>query len=110
MAKQYADPLSRTFGALTDPTRRTILSFVQTHPGCSVSDLAGELPLKLPGITKHLDVLARAKLIDRTKAGRVVSLKLRAAPLRRASAWLAKYDAFWTGSLDKLQRRLEGSQ
>jgi hypothetical protein len=40
----------------------------------------------------------------------VVSLKLRAARLRRASAWLAKYDAFWTGSLDKLQRRLEGGQ
>jgi DNA-binding transcriptional ArsR family regulator len=110
MAKQYADPLSQTFGALTDPTRRTILSFLQTHPGCSVSDLAGELPLKLPGITKHLDVLARAKLIERKKAGRVVSLKLRAAPLRRASAWLANYDAFWTGSLDKLQRRLERGQ
>jgi hypothetical protein len=75
-----------------------------------VSDLAAELPLKLPGITKHLDVLARAKLIKRKKTGRVVSLELRAAPLRRAGAWLAKYDAFWTGSLDKLQRRLERGQ
>jgi DNA-binding transcriptional ArsR family regulator len=110
MAKLYEDPLSLTFGALTDPTRRAILSFLQTNPGCSVSDLAGELPLKLPGITKHLDVLARAKLIDRRKRGRVVSLKLRAAPLRKANAWLAQYDAFWTGSLDKLQRRLEGNQ
>jgi DNA-binding transcriptional ArsR family regulator len=107
MAKLYADPLSRTFGALTDPKRRTILAFLQTHPGCSVSDLAKELPLKLPGISKHLDVLARAKLIERKKAGRVVSLKLRGEPLRRANEWLLKYDEFWTGSLDKLQRRLE---
>jgi DNA-binding transcriptional ArsR family regulator len=107
MAKRYADPLSQTFGALADPTRRTILSYLRTHPDCSVSDLTGALPLKLPGITKHLDVLARAKLIERRKAGRVVSLRPRTAPVRRASAWLAKYDAFWTGSLDKLQRRLE---
>lgn len=107
MAKLYADPLSHTFGALTDPTRRAILAFLQTHPGCSVSDLAGQLPLKLPGITKHLDVLARARLINRKKTGRVVSLELRAAPLRRAGAWIAKYDAFWTGSLDKLQEHLE---
>ncbi|HEY2511446.1 MAG TPA: metalloregulator ArsR/SmtB family transcription factor [Polyangiaceae bacterium] len=107
MAKLYDDPLSRTFGALTDPSRRAILAFLRTHPGCSVSDLAGELPLKLPGITKHLDVLARARLIHRKKRGRVVSLKLRAVPLRRAGAWLAKYDAFWAGSLDKLQEHLE---
>jgi DNA-binding transcriptional ArsR family regulator len=110
MAKLYSDPLSHTFGALTDPTRRAILSLLQTNPGCSVSDLAAELPIKLPGITKHLDVLARAKLIKRKKTGRVVSLELRPAPLRRASAWLAKYDEFWAGSLDKLQRRLEGGQ
>jgi DNA-binding transcriptional ArsR family regulator len=110
MAKLYDDPLSQTFGALTDPTRRAIMSFVRTHPGCSVSDVAGELPLKLPGITKHLDVLARAKLIDRKKTGRVVALHLRAAELRRASVWLAKYEAFWTGSLDKLQRHLERRQ
>ncbi len=108
MAKRYGDPLSHTFGALTDPTRRAILSFVRRRPGCSVSDLAGELPLRLPGITKHLDVLARAKLIDRKKTGRVVSLNLRAAPLRHASAWLATYEGFWIGSLDKLQRHLEG--
>ena len=122
MAKLYTDTLSYTFGALTDPTRRAILSFLQTHPGCSVSDLAAQLPLKIPGITKHLavqlplklpgitkplDVLSRAKLVERKKKGRVVSLKLRVAPLHRAGAWLAKYDAFWTGSLDKLQRRLE---
>ena len=55
----------------------------------------------------HLDVLARAGLIDRTKVGRVVSVKLTAAPLREAKNWLTRYEAFWSGSLDKLQRRLE---
>lgn len=107
MAKFYDDSLSLTFGALTDPTRRTIMSLLQQHPSCSVSELAEQLPFKLPGVTKHLDVLARAELIDRTKVGRVVSVKLTAAPLKEAKNWLAQYDAFWAGSLDKLQRRLE---
>ena len=106
MAKLYEDPLSRTFGALTDPTRRTIVSLLQQH-ACSVSELAEHLPFKLPGIAKHLDVLARAELIERTKVGRVVSVKLTAAPMKAAKDWLAQYDAFWSGSLDKLQRRLE---
>lgn len=104
--KYYDDPLSLTFGALTDPTRRTILSLLRKHP-CSVSELTEQLPFKLPGVTKHLDVLARAELIDRTKAGRVVSVTLTAAPLKDATSWLARYDAFWSGSLDKLQRHLE---
>jgi DNA-binding transcriptional ArsR family regulator len=110
MAKLYDDPLSHTFGALTDPTRRAIVSFLYANPGCSVSDVVAELPYGMPGVTKHLDVLARAKLIQRKKKGRVVSLTLRPAPLRRASAWLAKYEAFWTGSLDKLQAHLESDR
>jgi hypothetical protein len=72
-----------------------------------VSELAKHLPFKLPGVTKHLDVLARAELIECTKVGRVVSVELTAAPLREAKDWLAQYDAFWSGSLDKRQRRLE---
>jgi hypothetical protein len=58
-------------------------------------------------VIKHLDVLARADLIERTKVGRVVSVQLTAAPMKKAQDWLARYDAFWSGSLDKLQRRLE---
>jgi|GEM_PF-2072078 len=102
MAKLYTDTLSYTFGALTDPTRRAILSFLQTHPGCSVSDLAGELPLKLPGITKHLDVLARAKLVERKKTGRVVSLKLRAALSVLGLSRLGQRDGFVLGLEENL--------
>jgi DNA-binding transcriptional ArsR family regulator len=104
--KSYEDSLSLTFGALTDPTRRTILLQLRKRP-CSVSALAEHLPFKLPGVTKHLDVLERAALIDRDKVGRVVTVTLSPAPLQEATTWLARYDAFWSGSLDKLQRRLE---
>jgi DNA-binding transcriptional ArsR family regulator len=107
MAKYYGDPLSRTFVAVADPTRRAIVSLLHEDPRCSVSDLAEHFPLKLPGIMKHLDVLAGAELITRTKVGRVVSVELAAEPLRDARAWLGQYDAFWSGSLDKLTRHLE---
>jgi DNA-binding transcriptional ArsR family regulator len=106
MAKLYEDPLSLTFGALTDPTRRTIVSLLRRQPR-SVSELAEHLPFNLPGITKHLDVLERAELVERTKSGRVVSVMLTPRPLREASDWLGRYEAFWSGSIDKLQRRLE---
>jgi len=107
MAKLFDDSLSLTFGALADPSRRAIMSLLQQDTSCSVSELAEHVSLQLPGATKHLDVLARAELIDRTKLGRVVSVTLTAAPLREARNWLAQYDAFWTGSLAKLQRHLE---
>ena len=107
MAKYYDDSLSRTFGALADPTRREIVALLTANPGCSVGALAAHLPIKLPGVTKHLDVLSRAELIERNKTGRVVSVILTSAPMRDAHAWLERVDAFWSGSLEKLQRRLE---
>ena len=49
---------------------------------------------------KHLDVLADAGLITRTKSGRTVTVRLRFQPMREAMAWLSRYERFWTGSLD----------
>lgn len=100
-------PLSRTFGALADSTRRAILLRLRQEPGASVTQLAQGLPVKLPAVMKHLDVLAAAGLIERTKSGRVVAVHLAPGPLRAATAWLQKYERFWAGSLDKLTRYLE---
>ena len=72
-----------------------------------MSQLARGLPVKLPGVMKHLDVLATAGLIERVKSGRVVAVHLAADPLREATAWLREYQGFWSGSLDKLTRYLE---
>jgi len=106
MAK-YQARLSRTFGALADPTRRAILARLRQEPGASVTQLARDLPVKLPGVMKHLDVLAAAGLIERVKAGRVVAVHLAPGPLREAISWLQHYERFWSGSLDKLTRYLE---
>lgn len=96
MAKHQTSGMDRPFGALADPTRRGVLLRLIDEPGLSVSDLARSFSLKLPGMTKHLDVLFDAGLITRTKTGRTVAVNLSAAPMREAMAWLNRYERFWT--------------
>src|SRR5580704_12313689 len=94
--------LARTFAALVDPTRRAILAQLERRDGASIGELAEPFAIKLPGVMKHLEVLAKAGLITRTKSGRTVSVRLRPQPMREAMAWLSRYERFWTGSLDRL--------
>ncbi|MBV9174772.1 MAG: helix-turn-helix transcriptional regulator, partial [Chloroflexi bacterium] len=102
MVKYNHELLSRTFGALTDETRRKMLSRLERDGGVSVSALAEPFAITLPGIMKHLDVLEQAGLISRTKQGRTVTVRLRAEPLRSAVEWLRRYERFWAPRLDQL--------
>lgn len=98
----YKPPLDRTFAALADPTRRAILARLERHGAASVSNLASPFAIKLPAVMKHLDVLGDAGLIARAKSGRTVTVRLSAAPMREAAAWLHRYERFWSASLDRL--------
>ena len=107
MVNQIPTPLDRVFGAMADPTRRAILARLATEDSLSVSALARPLPLSLPGVMKHLDVLEGAGLLARHKTGRVVACRLNAAPMEEAMAWLTQYRRFWTESLDRLAALVE---
>ena len=107
MAKYLTSGIDRTFSALSDPTRRSILMRLEDEPGLSVSELARPLSLKLPGLMKHLDVLSDAGLITRTKTGRTVSVHLSAGPMQEAMDWLRRYERLWTVSLDRLTALVE---
>jgi DNA-binding transcriptional ArsR family regulator len=107
MAKHSTSAIDRTFWALADPTRRGVLERLRHEPGLSVSELAESFSLKLPGMTKHLDVLSDAGLITRTKTGRTVAVKLSPAPMHEAMAWLSQYERFWSISLDRLTALVE---
>lgn len=104
------EQLNRTFAALTDPTRRAILARLEREPGLSVSELAQPLAVKLPGIMKHLDVLENAGLVSRSKRGRVVTVSLTPDPMRDAMTWLARYERFWFGRLDRLTAYAEAKE
>jgi DNA-binding transcriptional ArsR family regulator len=100
--------LDRVFAALSDPTRRALIERLDAaEQGLSISELARPLPISLPAVMKHLDVLEGAGLIARAKHGRTVTCRLTAAPMEDAMAWLARYQRFWTESLDRLAALLE---
>jgi DNA-binding transcriptional ArsR family regulator len=105
--RQADAQLDLAFAALADPTRRAILARLAGEDGLAVSRLAEPFALSLPGVMKHLDVLARAKLIEREKSGRTVRCRLSPAPLESAMQWLARYERFWTRRLDALAKFVE---
>jgi DNA-binding transcriptional ArsR family regulator len=102
MVKYSAAELNRTFGALVDQSRRTMLARLEREDGVSVSDLAKPFAITLPAIMKHLDVLEDAGLITRSKEGRTVTVRLRPEPIRGALHWLRRYERFWSRRLDRL--------
>jgi DNA-binding transcriptional ArsR family regulator len=106
----YSAVLDRTFGALSDPTRRAILAHLAEAPDASVSDLARPFRISAPAISRHLRVLEGAGLLTRRREGRVHHLRLLPAPLESANDWLDRYRRFWEGKLDALERYLRESQ
>jgi len=107
----YSDVgLDRAFAALADPTRRAILDRLAQDDDLAVTQIAGRFEVSLPAVIKHLDVLARAGLIERAKTGRTVHCRLRAEPMESAMQWLARYERFWTERLDALAKFVEEDQ
>ena len=96
------DPLSLTFAALADPTRRALLRRLCAGES-SVTDLAEPFEMSMPAITKHLKVLERAGLITRGRQAQWRPCKLEAAPLRGVADWAESYRPFWEHSLDRLE-------
>jgi len=99
--------LDQTFAALADPTRRALLAQLSERDTLSVSELARPHAMSLPAVMKHLDVLSDAGLVERSKTGRTVSVRLRATPMQEATDWLNRYQRFWSESLDRLAAFLE---
>src|SRR6476620_2122427 len=99
--------LDLAFAALADPTRRAIVDRLARQPELAVTEIAGRFAVSLPAVMKHLDVLARAGLVEREKTGRTVRCRLRAAPMESAMHWLTRYERFWTEKLDALAKFVE---
>ncbi len=102
MVKYTEAELSRTFSALADPTRRSILRRLAAGTA-TVSDLAGPFSMSLPAVSKHLRVLEDAGLVQRDKQGREYHCRLLAGNLREAMQWIAFYRGFWNRQLDSME-------
>jgi DNA-binding transcriptional ArsR family regulator len=104
-----ADPLSTTFAALADPTRRAILARLALgevgHRG-----LAEPFRMSLPAVSKHLKVLERAGLITRSREAQWRPCRLEPKALKRADDWLEQYRRLWEERLDRLDDYLKTLQ
>ena len=98
----HKERLDRTFSALSDPTRRAILAQLERKDGASISELAKPFAIRLPTVLKHLNVLADAGLVARSKFGRTVTVRLEPHPMREALEWLRRYERFRSGGFDRL--------
>ena len=103
------DPLSATFHALADPTRRAILARL-TLGETSVTELARPFDMSGPAVTKHLKVLERAGLISRGREAQWRPARLEAAPLKAINDWLENYRRHWEQSFDRLGDYLKDLQ
>src|SRR5512133_1128945 len=103
------DPLSRTFAALADPTRRAILARLADGEA-TVNALAEPFPITVQAISKHLKVPEQAGLIARGRTAQLRPSRLHAVPLKDAVDWLEGYRRFWEGGFDRMEARLAAGE
>jgi DNA-binding transcriptional ArsR family regulator len=104
-----ADPLSTTFAALADPTRRAILARL-ANGEATVTELAAPFDLSLPAISKHLKVLQRAGLIEQGRQAQWRPCRLKPDGLRDVADWIGEHKRHWEASFDRLDDYLRELQ
>jgi DNA-binding transcriptional ArsR family regulator len=102
------EDIDRLLGALADPTRRWIVERLGSGPA-SVTSLAMPLPMSLPAVVQHLQVLERSGLVVSTKAGRVRTCRLDPDRLASVETWIADRRQAWDRRLDRLGEVLESN-
>ncbi|GAB3374697.1 ArsR/SmtB family transcription factor [Amycolatopsis echigonensis] len=103
------DPLSTTFAALADPTRRAILARL-ARGEATVNELAAPFEVSLQAVSKHLKVLEQAGLISRGRTRQWRPCRLEAGPLADVAGWVAEYRRFWESGFDRLDEHLRQVQ
>lgn len=105
MLKQRV-PLDLTFQALADPTRRAMVERLACGPA-SVSELAEPLPMSLPAVVQHLQVLEQSGLVRTEKVGRVRTCRVEPEALGAVERWVAQRRSAWARRLDRLGTVIE---
>lgn len=98
--------LDQTLLALSDPTRREILSRV-SQGEARVTEIAKPFAMSLNAVSKHILVLERADLVQRRKQGREHFITLRSGALDEAAEWIETHRTLWRQRLQKLDDILQ---
>ncbi len=97
-----ADPLSTTFAALADPTRRAILARL-AQGDATVGEIAKPFAMTLPGVSKHLKVLQHAGLVVQGRDAQWRPCRIDPTGLRDVSDWVVQYRALWESRFDRME-------
>jgi DNA-binding transcriptional ArsR family regulator len=103
MAAAHAPQLDSLFAALADPTRRAIVERLLSRGELSVGDVAAPFAISTPAISRHLQVLERAGLIERRIERQWRFVRVRADALAPVENWLSRQRRHWTAALDRLE-------
>lgn len=95
------DPLSLVFAALSDPTRRAMLSRLRRGPA-TVSEIGEPFDMTGPAVSKHLRVLERAGLVTRGRVAQSRPAALQAEPMKQVAEWAEQFREFWEQRYDRL--------
>jgi DNA-binding transcriptional ArsR family regulator len=96
----------RVFQALADPSRRAIFEAL-TRGEAAVKDLTARFDITQPAVSQHLATLKDAGLVNGRRDGRCVYYRVEPAGMRPLIDWIARYRAFWTEHVDRLEQLLE---
>ncbi len=105
-----ADPdealLDRVFFALSDPVRRAILQRLGDE-ALLVSELAAPFDISLQAVSRHIQVLVRAGLVQQQRTGRISRCSLLAGPIFAVAVWINRYSKYWQEQFEMLAAMLE---
>ena len=93
--------LDRTFFALSDPVRRAILERLG-EKSFLVSELAAPFGISLQAVSRHIQVMVRAGLIQQERTGRISRCSIDVAPIFAAAVWINRYSKYWQAQFDTL--------
>lgn len=105
-AAREAEALDRVFAALSDPVRRAILERLDGED-LLVSELAEPFAISLQAVSRHIQVLVKAGLVQQERTGRISRCRLDAGPIYQAAVWINRYSKYWQSQFDTLAAWLD---
>jgi len=98
--------LDAVFSALSDPVRRSILEMIADRE-LLVSEIASAFDISLQAVSRHIQVLVRAGLVQQQRSGRISRCRIETGPLYDAAVWLNRYTQYWQDQFDLLATLLD---
>ena len=105
-SRSQEDLMDQVFFALSDPVRRRILETLDEEPKL-VSELAAPFDISLQAVSRHIQVLVRAGLVNQERTGRISRCSLVAGPIFSVAVWINRYSKYWQEQFDMLAVALQ---